>query len=94
MKDDGNVGGERLLKKKHQRAKVKSVNSDARFTVLGFTAATREPVMCAIIFPGHELMSEQHLGMDIKFPMVHGAFLMCENSGSGKRFPGGIKYCF
>ena len=40
MKDDGNVGGEILLKEKHQKVKVTSATSDAHFTVLGFTAAT------------------------------------------------------
>ena len=45
MKYDGNVGRERLLKKKHQRAKITAATSDAQFTVLGFTAATGEPVM-------------------------------------------------
>ena len=94
MKDDGNVGGERLLKNKHQKAKITAATSDAYFTVLGFTAATGEPVMCAIIFPGHELTSEQHLGVDIQFPMVDGDLLMRANSGSGKLFPGGPKCCF
>ena len=50
--------------------------------------------MCAIIFPGHELTSEQHLGVKIQFPMVCGAFSMIGNSGSGKRFPGGPKFSF
>ena len=40
--------------------------------------------MCAIIFPGHELTSEQQLGVDIQFPMVDGYFSMRANSGSGK----------
>ena len=93
MKDDGNAVGERLLREKHQKSKITAATSDAHFTVLGLTAATGEPVMCAIIFPGHELTSEQHLGVDIQFPMVDGAFLMRANSGSGNRFPGGPK-CF
>ena len=53
MKDDGKVGGERLLKEKGQRAKITAATSDANFTVLGFTAKTGEPVMCVIIFPGN-----------------------------------------
>ena len=94
MKDDGKVGGEQFLKEKGQRAKITAATTDAHFTVLGFTAATGEPVMCAIIFPGHELTSEQHLGVDIQFPMVDGDFSMRANSGSGKRFPGGPKCSF
>ena len=86
MKDNGKVGGERLLKEKVQRAKITAMTSDAHFTVLGFTAATGEPVMCAIIFPGHDLTSEQHLGVDIQFPMVDGDFSMRTNSGSESDF--------
>ena len=93
MKDYGNAGGERLLKNKNQKGNITAATSDAHFTVLGFTAATREPVMCEIIFPGHELTSEQHLGVDIQFPMVDGAFSMRANSGSEKRFLGGPKCC-
>ena len=65
MKDDGNVGGELLLKDKHQKVKITAATSDAHFNIFGFTAATGEPVVCAIIFPVHELTSEQHLGVDI-----------------------------
>ena len=50
--------------------------------------------MCAIIFPGRDLMSEQNLGVDIQFPMVDGGFSMRANSGYVKRFPGEPKYCF
>ena len=74
MKDDVKVGGKRLLKEKGQRAKITAATTDAHFTVLGFTAATGEPVMCAIIFPLHDLTSEQHLGVDIQFPTVDGTF--------------------
>ena len=94
MKDDGKVGGGRLLKDKRQKAKITAATSDAHLTVLGFTDGIVEPVMCAIIFPGHELSSEQHLGVDIQFPMVDGDFSMHKNSGSGKQFPGGPKCCF
>ena len=94
MKYYGKVWGEQLLKEKRQKAKITAATSDAHFTVLGFTAETEEPVMCTIIFPGHELTPEQHLGVDIQFPISDGAFLMRANSGSGKRFPGGPKYCF
>ena len=89
MKYDGNVGGEKLLKEKHQKVKIAAATSDAHFTVLGFNAATGEPVICAIIFPGNKLTSKQHLGVDIQFPMMEGTFSMRANSGSGKRFPGG-----
>ena len=94
MKEDGKFGGKLLLKEKRQKEKITAATFDSHFTVLGFTDATGEPVMCAIIFPGHDLMSEQHLGVDIQFPMVDGAFSMHANSGSGKQFPGGLKCCY
>ena len=40
IKDDGKVGGKRLLKDKRQKSKITSVTSRAHFTVFGFTAAT------------------------------------------------------
>ena len=94
MKDDEKFGGERFLKEKGQKAKINAATSDENLTVLGFTAATGEPVMCAIIFPGHDITSEKHLGVEIKFIMVDGDFSMRANPGSGKRFPGGPKCSF
>jgi hypothetical protein len=58
MKDDGCVGGERLLKARGQTAEVTAATSKAHFTVLGFTAATGEPVMFAIIFAASEMPQE------------------------------------
>ena len=58
MKYDGKVRVEQLLKEKGQRAKITAATTDAHFTVLGFTYATGEPVMCAIIFPGHDITSD------------------------------------
>jgi hypothetical protein len=70
MKDDGCVGGERLLKARGQTAEVTAATSEAHFTVLGFTAATGEPVMFAIIFAASEMTQELQLGVDIQAPMV------------------------
>ena len=41
IKYDGEFGGKRLLKEKDHKAKITDATSDAHFTVLGFTAATR-----------------------------------------------------
>ena len=40
MKNDGKVGGKRLLKKKGQKAKITAATSNAQFNVLGFIATT------------------------------------------------------
>jgi hypothetical protein len=88
MKDDGRVGGERLLKARGQTAEVTAATSEAHFTVLGFTAATGEPVMCAIIFAAAEMTQELQLGIDIRAPMVEGDDSVRGNYGPGKRYPG------
>ena len=38
MKDDGKVGGEKLLKGKGNKARILEATADQNFTVLGFTA--------------------------------------------------------
>jgi hypothetical protein len=88
MKDDGRVGGERLLKARGQTAEITAATSEAHFTVLGFTAATGEPVMCAIIFAASEMTQELQLGIDILAPMVEGDDSVRGNYGPGKRYPG------
>ena len=72
MKGDGRIGGGengRLLKARGQMAEVTAARSKAHFTVRGFTAATGEPVMCAIIFAASEMMQELQLGINIQAPM-------------------------
>jgi hypothetical protein len=88
MKDNGHVGGERLLKGKGQMAEVTAATSEAHFTVLGFTATMGEPVMCVTIFAASELTQELQLGIDIRAPMVKGDESIRGNYGPGKRYPG------
>jgi hypothetical protein len=60
-----------LLKARGQTSEVvTAATSDAHFTVLGFTAGTGEPVMCAILFSASEMTKELQLGVDIRAPMV------------------------
>jgi hypothetical protein len=44
------------------RPQIRAATKDSHFTVLGFTAATGEPVMCAIIFASKELATARVLG--------------------------------
>jgi hypothetical protein len=89
MKDDGCIGGERLLKARGQAAEVTAATSEAHFTtVLGFTATTGEPVMFVIIFAASEMTQELQLGVDIQAPMVEGDDSIRGNYGPGKRYPG------
>ena len=88
QKDDGNVGGQKFVSKKGSRANIKSSHKDGRFTLIGLTAATGDPVMCIMIFSAEELMFEQRMGSDIRVPFDNTKTVR-ENSGPGKRFPGG-----
>jgi hypothetical protein len=83
MKEEGRIGGERLLKAEGQSAGVTAATSSAHFSVLGFTAGTGEPVMCAIIFAAGEMTQELQLGIDIRSPMVEGDDSIRANYGAG-----------
>ena len=72
MRDDGRIGGERLLRARGQTAEVTEKTSEAHFTVLDFTAATGEPVMCVIFFAASEMTQELQLGIDIRAQIVEG----------------------
>lgn len=61
---DGNVGGEKFLCEAMQRPQMRAATKDSHFTVLGFTAATGVPLMCAIIFAAKEMEESWVLGFD------------------------------
>ena len=87
---DGNVGGEKFLCEASARPQIKAATKDAHFTVLGFTAATGEPVMCAIIFAAKVLSPSWVLGYDASAEWLGGEDDTDLNSGGlGKSFPMG-----
>ena len=88
MKDDGHVGGQKFVCKRGSRENITSSHKDIRFTLLGLTAATGEPVMCVVIFSGKELSFEQRMGHNIRVPFDTTQDIL-ENTGPGKRFSGG-----
>mmetsp|Transcript_1965 Transcript_1965/g.2674 ORF Transcript_1965/g.2674 Transcript_1965/m.2674 type:complete len:192 (-) Transcript_1965:606-1181(-) len=55
MKKDGAVGGEKVFKHVGEKVSMTASVADTHFTVLGFTAGTGEPIMCAVIFAGTEI---------------------------------------
>jgi hypothetical protein len=67
---DGHVGGEKFLCQANARPQVKVSTKDSHFTVLGFTAASGEPVMCAIIFSAKEMCESWVLGFNASAPWV------------------------
>ena len=87
QKDDGNVGGQRFITQKGTRANIKSSHKDGKFTTIGLTAASGEPVMAIIIFAGEELTFEHRMGHDIRIPYDNNGSVS-KNSGAGKVFPG------
>jgi hypothetical protein len=91
MEGDVHVGGELFIMGKGETAKQSASKSDSHFTVLGFTAATGEPIiMCAIIFEGEELRPECATGLDLFAPVEgneNDRDFFRRNSGKGKRFP-------
>ena len=50
QEDDGHVGGQTFVVPKRMRAELKSSTKTSRWTTIGLTAATGEPVMCIVIF--------------------------------------------
>lgn len=49
---DGHIAGTKFLVQRGTTPKIQCATSDHHFTVLGFTAAMGEPVLCVIIFAG------------------------------------------
>jgi len=49
QKADGNINGEKCIITKHGCTLSHSLLNDCHFTILGFTAATGEPLCCAIL---------------------------------------------
>ena len=95
MKGDGHIGGELLLTENGMVPQRKASSKNRRFTLIGLTALTGEPVMAVIIVAGKKPKGNIEAGMDI-FITPDGSpndedYVM-KNSGPGRFFPGG-PYC-
>ncbi|KAI2492615.1 hypothetical protein MHU86_21929 [Fragilaria crotonensis] len=87
---DGNVGGEKFLCEAAGRPQIKAATKDSHFTVMGFTAATGEPVMCAIIFEAMKMCPSWVLGLNASAPWIGEKKDKRQNSGGiNKRYPMG-----
>jgi len=72
MSEDRQVDGQQCLGTiKGDTMKIASSIKEARWTLLGFTNAKGEPVLCAIIFASETITDEETLGFDI-FAKVKG----------------------
>jgi hypothetical protein len=64
QEEDGHVGGQTYLSFRGRRVQLTSSKSRSRFTTMGLTAGTGEPVMCIIIFAAAEMDVLTCLGFD------------------------------
>ena len=92
QKGDGNNGGELHVCAKDMVPQQKASTKDKHFTLLGLTALNGDPVMCVVIFAGKRETKLYECGMDLfaeKVGDVSDDNFFENNSGHGKRFPGG-----
>lgn len=97
QKKDGNYGGRKYVVGRSTVPKEVASITDKHFTVLGFTAASGEPVCCVVIFTGarNEIPLCWTTGIDIQtkpvLDEVTGKINIEDDSnfGPGKYFPGG-----
>jgi hypothetical protein len=90
QKNDGHVGGGKYLCERGTMPKQTCATKDAHFTVLGFTSANGQPVMCVIILKGKQVKLEWSAGIDMQKLSIgekHDPDYFEANSGPGKLLP-------
>ena len=70
MAGDGHVGGELFLAEKGTIPQNKTSKTNKRFTLIGLTAFTGEPVICIIILQGKQPKADIEAGIDILVPPI------------------------
>ena len=97
MKGDGHAGGQLMLVEKVQVPMKKISSNSKKFTLIGLTALTGEPVMCFLIIEGKRPNPSIEAGIDIRVTPT-GSFsdsdFILKNCGNGKYFPGGPECTF
>jgi hypothetical protein len=94
---DGAVGGERKIVGRGSVPRESATTNDTHFTVLGFTAATGEPIMCAVIIEGKTMKPEVVTGLDVfatKIGNESDPDFITNNTGPGKIYPYGPSCLF
>jgi len=86
---DGHCGGEKVLVPTKLQLQIYSTTKDSHFTVLGFTAASSEPVMCTITFAVKDLDPAWVMGLDPFCLWAAHDDDIEENMGKGKQYPVG-----
>ena len=98
MMNDGHLGGMKFITRRGNNAVINSTKKSKRFTVLGLTALTGDPLMCVVIFEGKERNPLLESGIDVFHPLSQqfegditdsNMDFFESNYGKGKLFPGG-----
>ena len=92
MAGDGHVGGELFLSAKGTVPQNKTSKVNKKFTLIGLTAFTGDPVLCIIILQGKQRRADIESGIDILVPPVGKTSdpdFYRNNFGPGKYLPGG-----
>ena len=97
MKGDGHIAGKTLLTGVGNVPKLQTSTRNRRFTMIGLTAFTGEPVMCILILEGKHPKGNIEAGIDITVTPdgdnTDPNFIL-HNSGPGKYYPGGPECTF
>ena len=93
MRKDGHAGGTKYVCSTGVVPRTKASVSDKKFSLLGFTAATGEAVMCVVIFQGKQQNMNVEMGIN-PFAEVDGSvrdkdFFLKNSKGENKLYPGG-----
>ena len=92
MKGDGHNGGELLLTERGKVPQRKASTRNRKFTMIGLTSFSGEPVMCVLIIEGKVPNGAIEAGIDIEVQpegQPSDEDFIIKNSGKGKYFPGG-----
>ena len=92
MKGDGHVGGQLFVCGRKEIPKKKISTRGKKFTMIGLTALTGEPVMCILIIEGKLPNGSIESGIDFTVTPTgdpNDSDFILKNSGPGKHFPGG-----
>ena len=81
---DRNIGGKKFLILNDKRTQQRSACKDMHLTILGFTTASGDPVMCSIIFAAQDLDPAWALGLDPFAPWAGEVTGIKGNTGKGK----------
>jgi hypothetical protein len=86
---DGQVGEQTYLCSKDVQPQQRASTKDTHFTVLGFTAANGDPLLCAMIIAAKTLKEEWIMGFDPLAEWIGDELDIEANSSDGKAYPYG-----